>query len=50
MELSADDSINTVKNVTMNLIITEKHERHVQITEPLYKLSSCFFKGLTACL
>ena len=29
----------------MNLIIIEKREKHVQITEPLYKLSSFFFRG-----
>ena len=29
----------------MNLIITEKHERHVQMTESLYKLSSYLLRG-----
>ena len=49
MELGADDSNNT-ENGTMNLIITKKHEKHVQMTESPYKLASCFFKGITACL
>ena len=40
MELSADDSINTW-NGTMNLIITEKHDRRVQMTESLCELQNC---------
>ena len=34
----------------MNLIITKKHKKHVQMTESPYKLASCFFKEFTACL
>ena len=48
-ELSVDDNINTI-NGTINFIISDKKTRHVQITKSLWKLSSCFFKGFTACL